>query len=443
MSRKISRRTFMNHVAAGAAATSLLPRWNGASAASSRLRHAAVGVMGQGRSDLGEIVSSDRVDVVALCDIDATRLAEAAKIHPHARLYRDWREMLDKEEKDIDSVNVAIPDHMHAPVAMSAIRAGKHVYCEKPLTHEVYEARQLTLAAREEGVVTQMGIQIHAHDFYRAAVIWLKDGAIGTIKEWHSWSAASYTIPGGQRPAGEDPVPQEVDWDLWLGTAPERPYLDKQYHPFEWRRWRDFGGGATADFGCHIFDPVFTALGIGAPTKITAQAEMLSEEVWPAWAIFDYEFPGTALTTGKVIKATWSDGGKQPDIKRSPHVPADYELPKSGSMIIGEEGTMVLPHIGQPELYPKEKFANYPQPALDPINHYHEFVNACLGDGQTGAPFDFSGPLTEAVLLGNVANRFAGQTLEWDATNLRFTNSREANEHLKRRYRRGWKVRGL
>ncbi len=442
MNRKSSRRTFLKQAAAGSAAL-LASRWSIAAPSDRRLRHAAIGVMGQGRSDLGEIAGSGKVDVVALCDIDARSLEAAAKLHPAARLYRDWREMLDKEEKNIDSVNIAIPDHMHAPAAMTAIRAGKHVYCEKPLTHEVYEARRLTIAAREAGVATQMGIQIHAHDFYRTAVIWLQAGAIGKVTEWHSWANASYSVEGGKRPDHSDPVPDTVDWDLWLGTAPERPYVEKVYHPFEWRRWRDFGSGATGDFGCHIFDPVFTALGIGAPLRLSAQAESVSEEVWPAWAIVDYEFPGTPLTAAKTIQATWSDGVKQPDTARSPHLPADYELPKSGSMIVGQEGTMILPHVGHPELHPAEKFANYARPTLEPLNHYHDFVEASLGNRAAGANFDFSGPLTEAVLLGNIANRYPGTKLEWDAPNLRFTNSREANEHLKRRYRRGWKVKGL
>jgi predicted dehydrogenase len=431
-------------VAAGTAATVFAPSWSIAAPASAkRVRHASIGVMGQGRSDLAEIYGSDKADVVALCDIDSRSLAEAAKLHPGARLYRDWREMLDKEEKNIDSVNIAIPDHMHAPVAMSAIHLGKHVYCEKPLTHEVYESRKLRLAAREAGVVTQMGIQIHSHDFYRTAVIWLKAGAIGKVKEWHSWCNASYTHAGGKRPEGQDSVPDTVDWNLWLGTAPARPFVKEVYHPFQWRCWRDFGGGAMADFGCHIFDPVFTALGIGAPLWLSAQPEMVSEEAWPAWLLVNYEFPGTSLTAGKTIKATWSDGGKQPGVGLSPHMPAAYELPKSGSMLIGEEGTMILPHVGHPELYPAEKFAKYPRPTLDPVNHYHEFVEACLGNTTTGAHFDFAGPLTETVLLGTVANRFPGQKLEWDPAKLRFTNSREANAHIKRKYRRGWKVRDL
>ncbi len=441
--RRTSRRSFLKQAAAGAAASLLLPRWSLAAPPTGRLQHACIGVMGMGRSDRGEIDASGLVDIVALCDIDQRSLDEAAKAHPGARLYRDFREMFDAEGDRIDSVNIAIPDHMHAPAAMMAILAGKHVYCQKPLTHDVYEARQLTLAAREAGVVTQMGIQIHAHDFYRTAVQWLQEGAIGKVAEWHSWSSASYSREDGMRPPGADPIPDTVDWDLWLGSAPERPYKDAIYHPFEWRRWRDFGTGATGDFGCHIFDPVFTALGMGGPLTIRAQVESEHDEVWPAWAIYEYEFAGTQLTTGKTIRATWSDGGRKPDKRLSPHLADDYELPNSGTMFVGEDGTLILPHIAHPELHPAGKFANFPRPALEPRNHYHEFVHAALGNGQTGAGFDFSGPLAEAVLLGNVAGRFPGKRLEWNADRLRFENGRDANDWLRRKYRRGWKTRGL
>ena len=445
MNRPTTRRTFLKQAAAASAIPLILPRASFAGTPNSRLQHAAIGVNGQGKSDLGEIFGSEKVDVVALCDIDEKSLAAAAELHPNARLYRDWREMLDKEERHIDSVNIATPDHMHAAAAMTAIRAGKHVYCEKPLAHEIYEARKLTRAARKKGVVTQMGIQIHSHHFYRTAVHWLQQGAIGKVKEWHSWCAATYSVPGGKRPEGADDVPAHVAWELWLGTAPERPYKEGVYHPFEWRRWRDFGTGAVGDFGCHIFDPVFTALGVAGPLKVTGTSEGSSDEVWPMWSAVDYEFPGTPMTAGKTIKATWQDGGKQPDTSRSPHLPAGYELPKSGSFLVGEDGTLVIPHVGTPELHPVEKFKNYPNPNLEaqPVNHYHSFVEAALGNGTTGAGFDFAGPLTEAVLLGNIATRFPGQTLEWNAERLRFSNNSEANDFVRRKYREGWKTRGL
>lgn len=444
MKKVISRRKFIQQAAmAGFATPLLLPRFSLAAKPNSRLQHAAIGVGGQGDSDLKEIASHGKVDVIALCDIDEATLKKAAAKYPGARLYRDWREMLEKEEKNIDSVNVSTPDHTHAPASMTAIRMGKHVYCEKPLTHEVYEARKLTLAARKKGVATQMGIQIHSHEFYRTAVHWLREGAIGKVKEWHSWCSATYSTADKKRPEGADAIPPTVDWDLWLGVAPERPYKADVYHPFKWRCWRDFGGGATGDFGCHIFDPVFTALEITAPLTITCESECVSEEVHPAWNIAHYLFPGTKLTAGDTIKATWYDGGKQPDRALFTDLPADKDLPSSGSLLIGELGSLLIPHVGDPHLYPDSKFKSYPKPAMPPLNHYHEFADAAMGKCVAGANFDFAGPLAEAVLLANVANRFQKQTLEWDAKRLEFTNFEEANKYLRRDYRKGWDIRGL
>ena len=443
MTKSLSRRSFLKATAAGVAAPLFAPGLSLAAPPSSRLQHAAVGVAGQGGADLGQIFSSGKVDIVALCDIDEANLQQAASVYVGARLYRDWREMLEKEERNIDSVSVGIPDHMHAPATMAAIRKGKHVYCEKPLTHDVYEARKVTVAARRRGVATQMGNQIHSHEFYRTAVHWLKEGAIGKVKEWHSWCAAMYTNDDKKRPGGTDPIPATVDWDLWLGTAPERPYKDKIYHPFWWRCYRDFGGGGTGDFGCHIFDPVFTALDIKPPITVTCEAESVSDEVWPGWVITQYVFPGTPMTAGKIIHGSWRDCVNKPETGLSPHLPNGHELPPSGSMVIGEDGTMIIPHVGAPELYPVEKFTNYPVPELEPLNHYHEFVEAALGNGTPGSNFAYSGPLTETVLLSNVANRFPGQVLEWNPRRLKFTNNDDANKFLRRKYRDGWDVRGL
>lgn len=326
---------------------------------------------------------------------------------------------------------------------MTAIRNGLHVYCEKPLTHEVYEARKLTKAAKKYDVATQMGNQIHSHEFYRTAVHWIREGAIGKVKEWHSWCSATYTNESKQRPEGEDPIPEHVDWDLWLGTAPVRPYKAEVYHPFNWRQWRDFGGGATGDFGCHIFDPVFTALNIGAPYSVVVEPECVSDEVWPGWIKANYVFPGTELTAGRIIEGSWMDGGKKPETHLSPDLPAGYELPSSGSMLIGEEGTLIIPHVDAPILFPVEKYADYPKPELEPLSHYHDFVEAAMGNRVAGSHFGYSGPLTETVLLANVANRYPGETLEWNAKRMKFTNHREANRYLKREYREGFETDGL
>lgn len=443
MKKTISRRGFLQGMAAGVAGPMILPRLSFAAPANSRLQHAAIGVGGQGSYDLNSIASSGKVDVIALCDVDELTLKKMAAKFPAARLYRDWREMLEQEAQHIDSVNVSTPDHIHAPATMTAIRKGLHVYCEKPLTHNVYEARKVRLAAQKAGVATQMGNQIHSHIYYRTAVHWLKAGAIGKVKSWHSWCGASFTTSDKQRPAGADPVPAELDWDRWIGVAPERSFKAGEYHPFNWRKWRDFGGGAVGDFGCHIFDPVFTALEIGAPLSLVCESESVSDEVYPGWTIARYVFPGTALTAGDTIAGSWMDGGKQPATTDSPHLPAGCKLPGSGSMLIGEEGTMIIPHVGEPSLHPESKFANYPKADVEDGDHYHEFVDAALGNGTTGSNFGFAAPMTETVLLANIGNRFPGTTLEWETIPCRFKNNPEATKLLRSKYRDGWGIDGL
>lgn len=444
MRNTVSRRKFMKQAALASAAPLILPKLSFANPANGKLQHAGIGVAAQGKHDLGNIASHDMVDVVALCDIDEVNLQRAAELYPNARLYRDWRVMLDEEEGKIDSVNVSTPDHTHAPASYTALKQGLHVFCEKPLTHEVYEARKVTDMARKQGVVTQMGNQIHSHIYYRTAVQWIQEGAIGKVKEWHSWSGAIFTTEDKDFPKGTDPVPSNVDWDLWCGTAPVIPFKEKEYHPFWWRRYRDYGGGAVGDFGCHIFDPVYSALGVRDPLSISAHAESYSDKVHPGWTIANYLFPGTEMTAYDTICASWRDGGLKPDTKLSPHLAEDYELPPSGSMLVGEDGTIIIPHVGKPQLHPLANYENYPVPELEERSHYHEFVDACLGKVETtGSNFDFAGPMAEAVLLANVANRLPGHALEWDAKRCKFKNSREANKLLRREYRDGFEVRGL
>ena len=442
MTNRSTRRGFLKYAAVSAALPLIARCRTTVASRNSKLQHAAIGVGGRGSAVTTAIGGQDNVEVVAICDVDAHSLNEAAQAYPEARRYRDWRELLAQEGDRIDSVSVATPDHAHAPAAMTAVLAGKHVYCEKPLTHTVYEARQLAVAARKAGVATQMGIQIHAHAVYRQAVRLLRDGAIGKIKVWHSWSQARYSTPGMTRPLGEDPVPAHLDWDLWIGVAPMRPYKEGVYHPGRWRGWQDFGCGAMGDFGCHIFDPVFTALEIGGPLSVRGEAPEMNDEVWPHWGIVHYEFPGTKLTADSTIEATWYDGGKKPP-RELALMPDGQALPDSGSLIIGEEGVMVLPHYKKAQLYPVERFRDYALPEVGYVNHFGEWVDACLGRGRALADFDYSGPLTEAVLLGNIAVRFPGKTLGWRAAKLRFRDAPEADAFVRRPYRPGWAVPGL
>jgi predicted dehydrogenase len=472
--KRITRRDFViRSTAAGIGVPLLLPQLSLAQSPNGKLRHAAIGVGGKGWGSLKVTAAKDNVECVAICDLDETNLARAAEMFPEARTYQDWRELLDKEQDRIDALSITTPDHMHAPIAMSAIRRGKHVYCEKPLTHEVFEARQLTLAARRAGVVTQMGIQIHGCAEYRTAVRMLQDGVIGKIVEFHSWCNAPGWPQGIARPEGEDPVPDGFSWDQWVGVAPMRPYKQDVYHPFRWRGWRDFGCGALGDFACHILDPIVTALGLGPPTTVRAEVPedwarnvAVNRETWPKWEIVHYEFPGTDMTAAGTIQGTWYDGGKLPPrelAKLPPRKPAklpgdkppddklpdeelpdEEPLPRRGSLIIGEKGVMLLPHYqGGPRLLPEEKFRDHAYPKLDTYCHIGQWVDASLGKGKTSANFDYAGPLTETVLLGTVAVCLAGQTLHWDAANMKITNLPEANRYLRRPYREGWSIEGL
>jgi len=438
MPKHISRRDFIKATAAGFAAPLILPQLNLHASANGRLQHASVGVGGMGQSDLRAILNSKQADIIAICDIDANNLKTAAEIAPKARLYSDWREMLAAEGDKLDSINVATPDHMHAPIALAALRRNKHVYCQKPLAHELFDVRRMREEAEKRGLVTQMGNQIHSHESYRTAAKILQDGAIGKVKEWHSWSDAPSWPQGLERPEGADPIPAHVAWDLWLGVAPERPFKLDTYHAFKWRGWKDFGSGALGDFGCHIFDPVFMGVNPGPVREVSAEVDGGYLETWPKWEIVRYEFEGSAMTAGRTVKATWYDGGKKPPVELA-QMPAGEELPNAGSLVIGEEGTMVLKHWDFPKLYPVEKFAKYVQPKpKDRIDHYTSWVEACLGKGRATSNFSYSGPMTEAVVIGNIANRFPEQTLKWDAEKLKFKHHDPANELVKRSYRAGW-----
>ena len=409
----------------------------------SKLRTAHIGVGGMGNSDLKSIMSHAEVEVAALVDVDQGRLGEGAKLQPGAKTFADFRRMFDAMGDSIDAVVVSTPDHTHAPAAMMAMQMGKHVYCQKPLTHEVFEARRLREVAEEKQLVTQMGIQIHSHAAYRRAAKMIQDGAIGKVSEVHAWSNKNWGYDG---PAfdREDSVPGSLDWDLWLGSAAERPFVDKVYHPGNWRKLIDFGTGTLGDMGVHIFDTPYDALQLTAPNWVQTFCRKPTGVGHPEQNKVVYEFPGTKFTTDTMIW-TWYDGSSAPpsaDVEKF-QMPAGTKLPGQGSLFVGEQGTLLLPHIAEASLYPVEKFADYQRPEIQGADHYHQWVDACLGQGQASAPFEFGGPLTEALLLGVVANRFPEQMLLWDAANLEVTKMAEANALLRREYRDGFGVEGL
>jgi predicted dehydrogenase len=435
-----SRRSFLKQVAAGAVAPFFTRRLFSASP-NATLQHASFGASGMAAVDIESITRHPNVKLVAVADVDLDRAAELKKKFPGVKLYQDWRQLLEKE-KDLNTVNVSTPDHMHAPIAMTALQLGRHVHCQKPLTHDLYEARQLTSVARQKGLVTQMGIQIHSAAEYRLAVRLVQDLAVGKIKEVHSWSGKKWG-DASPRPNRSDPVPPSLDWDLWLGVAAERPFLgDGYYHPVNWRKRLDFGTGTFGDMGCHIYDPVFAALALTAPVSVRSEGPAPNQWNWAVDAVIHYLFPGNQYTAGRTVQVTWYDGDARPP-KEVRALLGDEAFPDQGSLFIGANGMLLLPHIGAPRLLPEAKFESYPVPKVGSDDHWRQWVEACLGNGKTSAGFDYSSPLTEAVLLGGVATQFPQTTLEWDAAALKFRNVAAANRHVRRTYRKGWEVKGL
>lgn len=439
---KTTRRRFLK-TSASASILAAAPAIVRGSNLNSRLQLASIGSDGKGYSDIKNIEDHAQAGYIAFCDVDLARTKQALLLQPDALVFQDYREMLDKLGDKIDAVNVSTPDHMHAFIALDAMRRGKHVYCQKPLTHNVWEARQMALQAAKSKVITRLGNQIHSHTHYRTTVRAVQSGQIGKVTRVHSWVA----VPGHgrsgliSRPKDTPPIPGSLDWDLWLGVAPERPYGgDRVYHPWGWRDWQDFGSGALGDFGCHILDPVFTALNLkGAPIDLKAEHSGMNDEVWPAQTTVHYLFPGSEYTEKEKIRITWYNGGLQPSVSGS-HLPETAALPKSGSLIIGEIGSIVIPHVQAPRFYPEK---NYPAENIelaDDRNHYHGFVDGCISGTQPSDGFDYGGPLTEAVQLGNIALRFQGETLQWDAEAMRIANLEAANKYISREYRKGWEI---
>ncbi|MDO8545228.1 MAG: Gfo/Idh/MocA family oxidoreductase [Opitutaceae bacterium] len=457
---RFPRRTFLKTIGAAGLAAPFVTR-NLISAPPSRvLRHASFGSAGMAWADIQAICSNPFVKLVAVAEVDLSRIKPLKENFPDVKVYRDWRELLNKEAKNLDSVNVSTPDHMHAPIALSAMQLGKHVYCQKPLTHDIHETRVLTQFAREKKLVTQMGIQIHSQKVYRQAVALVHSGAIGKVKEVHTWSSKKWGDKG-RPPEKNDPVPESLNWDLWLGGCAPRPYIAGYYHPSQWRKRLDFGTGTFGDMGCHIFDPVFEALALTAPLSLRSDGPAPDQWNWAIDARIRYVFPGTKYTEGKTVSVTWYDGDQRPpaEIMRlvTPPKPAEpaagtgtstkkKQIPNDnqGSIIIGTKGVLHVPHIATPKLYPVEKFKDHPMPEVAGSHHWSDWAEACVGGAAKPlAPFDYSGPLTESVLLGSVAVRFPHTDLQWNSAKLRFENVKEANAFVRRQYRPGWTVAGL
>jgi predicted dehydrogenase len=410
-----------------------------AAAPSETVLHASFGAGGMAWSDIGSLTASKNLKLVAVAEVDQAQLANVKKKFPDVKVYDDWRVLLDKE-KDLDSVNVSTPDHMHAPIAMSAMLRGKHVYCQKPLTQTIYESRRLAKVAAEKKLITQMGIQIHSHEVHRTVVEIVHVGAIGKVKAVHSWSGKHWG-DRANRPMRADMIPAGFNWDLWLGVAADRPFIGgNYYHPGNWRKRLDFGTGTFGDMGCHILDPVFGACGFTSPLTIAADGDGPTDDSWGLTCHVKYVFPESKYASDK-CELHWYHGDARP--------PADVQaliggkLNDQGSIYIGEKGVLNSPYIAAAELLPKEKFTDYAMPKPGAQDHYRQFVEAVRGNDKTSAPFSYSGPLTEMVLLGCLATRFPGSELKFDTASLKVTGNDKAQAFVRKKYRKGWEVAGL
>ncbi|HUT89590.1 MAG TPA: Gfo/Idh/MocA family oxidoreductase [Thermoguttaceae bacterium] len=429
---KSNRRDFLKLTGAGAAALSC-GVWSEMPAAESKSPNEKlnIGCVGTANRAAADVKGVESENIVALCDVDKNYLDRAAAQFPNARTYVDYREMIDKEADKLDAVVVGTADHNHAPATIRAIRAGLHAYCEKPLTHTVEEASVVAEAAKKHGVATQMGIQIHAVENYRRVVEIIESGAIGDVTEVHVWVGKAWG--GGDRPEEGQEPPETLNWDLWLGPAPWRPYVPGRYHPAQWRKWWDFGQGTLGDMACHYMDLPFWALKLRSPSTCEAEGPEVHPETCPLGLIVRYEFPERDGLPA--VRLTWYDGNL------IPKEVAGERVPGSGVMFIGSAGNMYANYSSY-RLFPTEKFAGFepPEPTIPrSIGHHAEWIKACKEGTPTTCNFDYSGALTEAVLLGNVAYR-VGEKLQWDAAGLRAANCPAADKYLRKEYRPGWEV---
>ena len=472
----MNKREFLKKSSVGALGIMFAPSILKAGFPKDKLRTAHIGVGNMGMEDLKAVSSHSAVEVVALCDVDAINLSAAHKMHPGARIFFDYRAMLEEMGDEIDAVIVSTPDHTHAPASLMAMGMGKPVYCQKPLTHYVSESREMKKVAAEKGLVTQMGIQVHSFYDYKLATLLIQSGIIGKVHTVHAWSPKNWGYDGPLL-EGEDPVPDQLDWNLWLGTSKQRPYKDDMYHPGNWRKLMDYGCGTLGDMGVHIFDTPYNALNLDVPRTIKTECRPTNGFGFPEKNTVTYEFPGTEYT-GKSLKWVWYDGPGAPEMHEDLLLPGmemkkdkdtskksgetnisldagvagENELPEQGAMFVGTKGRLLLPHFMQlPKKIVRGKYVDISKEIAkvseehglgEPIRnygtegpkHYHQFVDACLGKGETTAPFDYAARLTETILLGTIAGRFPGETLHWDAETAQFQEGK-ANKYLSGDYR--------
>lgn len=493
MKHSANRRDFLKFTAAASAGFWIAGRQSAADELSSkspneRINLACIGIGGKGDGDSDQ--AAKHANLIAICDIDDKRLESKARRFPKAQRFNDFRQLFDKLGKDFDAVTVSTPDHTHAVATMMAIKAGKHVYTQKPMTHDIWEARQLRLAARQYGVSTQMGNQGTATDMLRSGVEAIQAGAIGPVREVHVWTDRPIwpQSPVITAPPPEAPVPAYVHWDDWLGTAPARPYAEKisyktangtqmvePYHPRNWRGWWDFGTGALGDMGCHLTNMPFMALKLAHPDSIYAECEQPNPYTYPGWAKVAYQFPARGELPP--VKFTWYEGHRDGQLVLPPSELVDMVLTEykkilvrrkdkqlksgkpltligNGAIIVGDKGVMYgLEDVREWQLLPVDKFADFKAPPQtlprNPLGGDMKTVDegqkidwlaAIKGGPKAMANFDYAGMLTEFILLGNVAIRANGKKLEWDGPNMKFPNAPEADRWLKRTYRAPWSL---
>ncbi|MFC1634427.1 Gfo/Idh/MocA family protein [Planctomycetota bacterium] len=438
MNTPLTRRDFLRNAAWGGASLIILSdsRLVRGTQANAKLDVAGIGIGGRGAADVNGVGASE--NIVALCDVDHKHAAQTLERYPRAARYTDFRRMLDKIHNNIDAVVIGTPDHTHAAPGVMAMKLGKHCYCEKPLTHSVYEARLMADIAKKNNLVTQMGTQIHAQGNYRRVVELIQTGAVGSVREVHVWLGANFVGPPTptnmsqpDAPSDRPPVPATLDWDLWLGPAEYRPY-HPEYAPFKWRYWWNFANGQLGDFFCHYCDLAFWALKLRHPTSIEAEGPVHPESA-ALWTIARQEYP----VRGDLppVTLTWYNGGGYPAFVK------EWKIPEWGSAVlfIGSKG-MLIADYNKHQLLPEDKFADFqrPDPFIpDSIGHHREWAEACKTGGPTTCNFDYSGALTEAALLCNVALR-TGEKLTWDAKNLKAVGCPEADALIRRPYRNGW-----
>lgn len=443
------KRTFLKTSAAIAGASLLPSSAFALSKEQQKLRTAHIGVGGMGAADLDAIASHSAVEVVALCDVDQKNLKTAHEQFPNAKTFSDYRELFNQMSNEIDAVVVSTPDHTHAPASIMAMELNKPVYCQKPLTHYVSEAREMRKIAKEKNLITQMGIQVHSFYDYKLATLLIQSGIIGKVHKVYAWSPKNWGYDG-PTPKGEDPVPAHFDWNLWLGTSPERPFKEKVYHPGNWRKLIDYGCGTLGDMGVHIFDTPYNALALDVPMTIINKCRKPNGFGYPENNQVTYTFPGTEYTA-ETLTWIWSDGPGAPSSNKDLKLPKREELPLQGAMFIGENGRLLLPHfmelprhIVDGEYQEIDVLKYDPNGTLgttkndyerDAPKHYHQFVDACLGNDQVSAPFSYSARLTETILLGVIAGRFPNKTLHWDSEKALFKEE-EANAFLTGSYRK-------